>query len=56
VSPPELEEILTEGCRHHKSERNRTTGKAATYNCTLEEIAGYLNVRYATVSRTLKKD
>lgn len=52
---PELEEIFTEGRPKERSERDRAIAGAVGYGYTLKEIADYLNIHYATVSRALKR-
>lgn len=52
---PDLEEILAGGCRAGRSEKDRAMAVAVRYGYTMKEIAGYLNVHYATVSRALNK-
>ncbi|MBP1750939.1 MAG: transposase [Deltaproteobacteria bacterium] len=53
---PALPEILTGVCRTNRFERNEAIRKANGYGYSLKEIANYLGIHYATVSRALVKE
>ncbi len=54
---PVLAELMNEGIRRNKAQRDRTIYRAhVTYGYTLKEIADHLRVHYTTISKIMNKD